>query len=680
MSDLIAQFADLLRRFPEIAVFLTLGLGYLVGKFKVKGFGLGTVVGTLVVGMLVGQSHVEVPVFARTLFFLLFMFATGYHVGPQFFVSLRRGGLKLVIISLTFAFVGLGMTILVAWFLKLDAGFTGGLLSGGRTQSSVIGTASDAINQLPLPEDQRSVLISHVPVGDAVTYVYGTIGVTLLLTKLIFPAIMRVNLREGVQGKPRRNWRASLDKADDQPGFEVALSVDVQAFKLAKPDFVGKTVADLEAGAGPRVQVARLRRNRRAFRPDKRLPLKTGDIIVLSGPREDLIKAGPLLGDQVVDPAAMEVPFQTRTVIVTNKKAVVAPHVACVRQLDEKRGQGIHLRRVTRQGEALPLLPRTIIQRGDAAELIGTTEDLDRVTPLLGVADVPTDKTNFVAMGLTMALGALAGVFAFHIGKVPVGLGAGRWSAHRRLWPSAGSSPTSPPLAASPTLPSGSWRTLGLNAFVAMVGLAAGPHAVEAMKTSGLQLLLASVVVATIPHVITFVVGRYVLRLNAGLLMGALSGAGTVTAALQSLVDESGKLRPGPGLHRPLCHQQHSPHRLGTGRCPGIAALGDSSYPVSRRLDVERLVTRGNAMHNAQNTPSGRTLMSRGRNPICCLATAWSHPARSSATRGWSSLRYVGASRQRYWAVACNEQSHAAQHAISQRVLPPMDDSRTSLA
>jgi putative transport protein len=193
---------------------------------------------------------------------------------------------------------------------------------------------------------------------------------------------------------------------------------------------------------------------------------------------------------------------------------------------------------VTRQGEALPMLPKTVVQRGDAIELIGTAEDLDRVTPLLGVADVPTDKTNFVSMGLTMALGAIAGVFAIHLGNVPVGLGTGGGVLIAGLafgW----FQNYQPALGRIPSASIWLMENLGLNAFVAMVGLAAGPHAVEAIRTSGVNLLLASVVVATVPHVVAFALGRYVFKLNAGQLMGALAGAGTVTAGLQALVDES---------------------------------------------------------------------------------------------------------------------------------------------
>jgi putative transport protein len=545
---LLNSIAELLRRFPEIAVFVTLGLGYLVGSYKIRGFGLGTVVGTLIVGMIVGQAHVDIPTFARSLFFLLFMFATGYQVGPQFFVSLRRGGIKLLVIALVFAFVGILTTILVAWFLKLDGGFTGGLLSGALTQSSVIGTASEAIEQLPLGREERDRLIAHVPVADAVTYLFGTIGVTLLLTKA-FPAIMKVDLRVECE-KFEKELGGALESSEEQLGFAPAVGIDVQAFRITQPGFVDRPIADLLAAVSPRVQVPRIHRRERAFAPDKRLSLKLGDVLAISGPREDVIRTGQLLGEQVVDPLAMEVPYQVRNVFVTNPRAVGAT-LGDLRARDVHQGAGVHLRRVTRQGEELPILAHTTLARADVLQFIGTSEALNRITPLFGIADVPTDKTNFLAIGLTIAIGALIGTFAIHLGSVPIGLGTGGGALIAGLafgWLQS----HFPRLGRIP--PASVWlmQNLGLNTFIAMVGLVAGPHAVEAMKSSGLQLLLASVVVATVPHVLSFIVGHYFFRLNAGQLMGALAGAGTITAALQSLVEECDSPVPVLGYSVPF--------------------------------------------------------------------------------------------------------------------------------
>src|SRR5262245_49853194 len=163
-----------LQQLPEIALFLSLALGYAIGSVKVKGFGFGSVVGTLIVAMILGQAHIDIHPFAKTVFFALFMFGVGYQVGPEFFRGLRKGGLPMIVMSATFCVVALVMVITMAKLFGLDKGLAAGMLSGALTQSAAIGTSTEAIQRLPLDEATRKVLASHVPIGDAVTYLFGT--------------------------------------------------------------------------------------------------------------------------------------------------------------------------------------------------------------------------------------------------------------------------------------------------------------------------------------------------------------------------------------------------------------------------------------------------------------------------------------------------------------------------
>ena len=176
----MAWLGDFLHRYPDLALYLALGLGYLIGGYKIKGFSLGSVTGSLFAGLLVGQiGHVPVSSTAKSILFLLFLFGIGYSVGPQVFRTLRGDGYKWVILGVFTTTVGLLTAYVVARYLKLDPGFSAGLLSGSLTESPAIGTASEAINQLPLPEAERSRLISHIAVADAVCYLFGTIGVIM---------------------------------------------------------------------------------------------------------------------------------------------------------------------------------------------------------------------------------------------------------------------------------------------------------------------------------------------------------------------------------------------------------------------------------------------------------------------------------------------------------------------
>ena len=154
-------------RYPELAVFFAISLGYWIGGFKVGGFGLGPVTGSLFAGILIGQfAEVPVSAMAKSFLFLLFLFGIGYSVGPQFLQALKRDGMKPVVLAVVVCVTGLLTAIAVAKILGLDPGFAAGLVSGSLTESPAMGTATEAINALPLPELERARLVAHIAVAD----------------------------------------------------------------------------------------------------------------------------------------------------------------------------------------------------------------------------------------------------------------------------------------------------------------------------------------------------------------------------------------------------------------------------------------------------------------------------------------------------------------------------------
>src|SRR5689334_5744856 len=172
----IEMFVQPLRQYPELAIFLTVGLGFWVGAIRFGSVTLGAVTGALFVGLLIGQLEIAVSPTARSVLFLLFLFANGYAVGPQFLKGLMRDGLKPLAVTFVQCLAGLGVCVLAARLLGLDPGLAGGLLAGALTQSPAVGTASETINALPLPEDVRQQLVARVAIADALTYVFGTFG------------------------------------------------------------------------------------------------------------------------------------------------------------------------------------------------------------------------------------------------------------------------------------------------------------------------------------------------------------------------------------------------------------------------------------------------------------------------------------------------------------------------
>src|SRR5215203_3902506 len=197
---MLTWLEQFLVRYPELALFLVIAAGYWIGSFKIGEFSLGPVTGSLFAGILVGQfAHVPVSAMTKSFLFLLFLFGIGYSVGPQFMQALRRDGLKPILLTLVVCITALCSSLLIARILKLDPGFAAGMMSGALTQSAAMGTATDAINALPLPEAERARLVAHIAAADAVCYIFGYAGVIVFST-MVVPALLRIDLRtEGLK-------------------------------------------------------------------------------------------------------------------------------------------------------------------------------------------------------------------------------------------------------------------------------------------------------------------------------------------------------------------------------------------------------------------------------------------------------------------------------------------------
>ena len=158
-------FFDTLRKYPELAIFLTLGLGYWIGAKKIFGFNLGAVTGTLLVGVLVGQLDITIAPIVKQVFFLVFLFGLGYGVGPQFFRGMKSDGLPQVIFAVVICVICLLVTWATAVGFGFDAGTGAGLLAGAQTISAVMGVATDTINGLGIDAATKKKWIDSIPVA-----------------------------------------------------------------------------------------------------------------------------------------------------------------------------------------------------------------------------------------------------------------------------------------------------------------------------------------------------------------------------------------------------------------------------------------------------------------------------------------------------------------------------------
>src|SRR5215470_9691280 len=350
---------DALRHNPELAIFLTIALGFLVGRLRIGSFSLGTVVGTLLAGVLVGQLDIKVPGIVKTVFFDLFLFTTGYKVGPQFFRGLRKDALSQVTLTVVLCVTCLLTAYAAALILGYDIGTAAGLLAGAFSESTVIGTAGEAINRLALPDAEKAQLVNNIPIAYAVTYLLGTAGLVWFLP-VMGPKLMGINLKE----ESRKAQSRTPGAVEAEPGIiSAGRRFDVRAYRVTNVDFANRTIAQLEALPKTfRFFVLRIRRGAELIVAQPGMVIRPDDVIAVAARQENLLEHGDKIGPEVIDRELLDIPIETLDVVVTNRTLIG-------RTLGELANQefarSVFLRRLTRSGEEMPVTADLRIDRGD---------------------------------------------------------------------------------------------------------------------------------------------------------------------------------------------------------------------------------------------------------------------------------------------------------------------------
>ena len=256
---MIDWFVAQLREHPELAFFVTITLGYAIGRLRIGSFTLGAVTGVLLAGVLVGQLGITLPGAIKQIFFLLFLFSIGYRTGPQFFQGLKKDGLAQAGVATIFSCVALGLTCAAAWILGYDAGTAVGLLAGAFTESATIGTGTEAISHLTIDEAARTALANKIPVAFAVTYLVGVIAAAWFLSQ-VGPRLLGVDLA----AECRTYEAAMAGGATPTNQIDAWRQFDVRTFEIRADSMVaGRTVGDVEGMfAGARFYIDRVRRGK----------------------------------------------------------------------------------------------------------------------------------------------------------------------------------------------------------------------------------------------------------------------------------------------------------------------------------------------------------------------------------------------------------------------------------
>ena len=536
----------LLRQHSELAIFLTIAAGFWIGKIKVGQFSLGIVTSVLLVGVLVGQLNITIEEPVKSVFFLLFLFAIGYKVGPQFFRGLKKDGLPQVGFAVLMCVGCLVITWILALIMGYNAGEAAGLLAGAQTISAVIGVADDTINGLNISTEQKNNMINIIPVAYAVTYIYGTAGSAWVLSSL---GPKMLGGLEKVKAACKELEAKMGTSEADEPGFEHARRpVVFRAYTIENDWFGnGKTVEQLESyfiSQGKRLFVERMRHNHTII--NEILPgqlLQKGDEVVLSGRREFAIGEEDWIGEEVIDPQLLDFPVEVLPVMI-HKKPYANRKLEFIRK--QPFMHGVSVRRIKRAGIDIPVFAQTMVDSGDTLELVGLKKEVETAAKQLGYIDRPTNATDMVFVGIGILIGGVIAALAIHIGGVPISLSTSGGALIAGLvfgWlrskhPTFGQIPES-----------SLWvlNNVGLNMFIAVVGISAGPSFIQGLKEVGPMLFIIGILATSLPLLLGLILARYVFHFHPALALGCTAGARTTTAALGAIQEAVDSETPSLG-------------------------------------------------------------------------------------------------------------------------------------
>ncbi|MFD9570011.1 aspartate-alanine antiporter [Streptomyces sp. NPDC059982] len=515
---------------PELALFLCLAVGYLVGKLRVGPITLGGICGTLIVSLLLGAwAHVQIDADVKTVFFALFIFALGYLAGPQFFANLNRGSLRFFALCLIELVSVLGLAYLLAQAFDLDVGTASGILAGAATESAVVGTATESIAKLPgLTADQIATYQGHVATAYTVCYLFGLVTI-VIYTSQIMPMLLRINLRDA----SRRLWEkmrgggVSLE-SDEREALPALVG---RTYLVTHAD--GRTVGDLESAFGGRVTVEAVKRGSRTLDPAPGLELTLSDLVLVVGRRANTIEAGRAIGPETPGIPGVDTPLATSQIAVTDRSVSGKSIDRIQREHPEFARDGVYVTDVLRGDQNLPATPETVIQRGDVVTLVGARSGLNKIVAKIGTV-AKNDATDFIYLGLGIAAGSLLGQVVVRIGGVPLSLGTGGgclvsgllfgWFRSRRQTFGA-----FPPQAATTI------KDMGLAVFIVCTGLTSGPQAWPLLKEYGALLPFAGIAMVLVPATLSLFIGARLLKIEKPLLIGAIAGQQCSTPAITSV-------------------------------------------------------------------------------------------------------------------------------------------------
>jgi putative transport protein len=474
---------------------------------------------------------VTVDPVVKSMMFALFIYATGYVSGPQFFASLNRKTINQLHLAIVSAVVIFIFIFVAAKVMDLDKGTAAGLLAGAITESACIGTAGEALQRLGLGADDLKKLQANIGITYAITYLFGMLTV-IFFTSRVAPRLMGVDLKREAQNLENSLGGGGTKLAPGQ--YDAFGDLRARVYEVTQPEAIGMTVADLEARFDVRVEQTAHLEKRIDLKPD--LSLQRGFRLALQGKLGNLRKAGKFVGKETENISALGFINEERDVVVNRKELIGKTIAQAGTILDLKHRFGVYATRLSRLDQEIPMFPNTELRSGDVVRIVGEAEDVARAADQIGYTLVPSKLVDYVYLGFGMLTGMLIGMITVSVAGVPVALGTGggclisglTFGWLRSKYHTFGNMPGSTAQYL---------RDFGLAVFIASVGLATGPQAIAQIKQFGATLPLLGFLAALLPCLAMVLYGRWVLKMNPIILCGAISGNMTTTAALYGVSD-----------------------------------------------------------------------------------------------------------------------------------------------
>lgn len=523
-----------------IPLFVTLGVGFWVGRLRFGSFSLGPVAATLIVGVIVGQLNVDIPEMVKTIFFLFFLFSVGYGIGPQFFRAFRGDGWRIVGFAAVAALVSAGIVVVAAHLLGYSQGVSAGLYAGSQNASAALGLLSDTVKSLPLSDAERAHTLKLIPACYAATYVLGTVFTAWFLSS-VGPRMIGGMKQVLADVAAAEETLAGADQPLG-PGMIPARraiayrAYDVEDDFFATPRSVSEICARYES-LGVRIVIVRARIGGQVVDPDPTIRVSKGDHIVLGGQSARISTLPSPPGPEVADTELLNFAAE-RTPVTIATKDIDGQTLGTLR--NQPYMERIAIASIKRNGLSLPLKDNLPLMGGDVLTLVGWPCDVSAAAAHIGYADRDTNATDMVFLGLGIAAGCFLGALSITIHGIPMALGVSvgalfagltlGWLRSKR--PSFGHIPSS-----------ALWilNKLGVSMFIAVLGLQAGAVLIDGLKEAGIAIVGIGLLLTALSLVINIFIARRLFRFSRPEVLGCVAGArcsvasiGAIEAALGS--------------------------------------------------------------------------------------------------------------------------------------------------